>query len=292
MPSSRARAGCASHGFVSTSPHLVATVEELPGRLPEGPRGRGDHEDGPGPDGPVRPVGRTGPAGGRRRRPQHQRAGPARRHGRLQPRHVHRAAPGAPRDDRRRRAPQARLDVPEPPGRDPRAQGEDPERGQVRARQDPARVHPPRAAQGDPARAGRGRPPAGRDPRAPREGGAVRHAGRGPRARPQGGRPDEPHPVCLARGRRDPDLRRLAGGAALEHVHGRQPGHPRGRPHPGRGPLRAREDQGAHPRVPRRPHARVDDPQPDPLLRGPSRRRQDVARASRSPARWAASSSG
>ena len=48
------------------------------------------------------PVGRTGPAGGGRRRAQHHRAGPARRHGRLQPRHDHRAAPGAARDDRRR----------------------------------------------------------------------------------------------------------------------------------------------------------------------------------------------
>ena len=40
--------------------------------------------------------------------------GPAGRHGRLQPGHDHRAAPGAARDDRRRRAPEARLQLPRP----------------------------------------------------------------------------------------------------------------------------------------------------------------------------------
>ena len=47
---------------------------------------------------------------------------------------------------------------------------------------------------------------------------------------------------------------------------------------PERGPLRAREDQGAHPRVPRRPRARQEAEGHDPLLRRPSGRRQDVAR--------------
>ena len=82
------------------------------------------------------------------------RARTAGRHGRLQPGHVDRAAPGAARDHRRHRAPQARLQLPRAPDRDPRAQGPDPVRGQVRDGQDPARVHPPRAAQGHPARAG------------------------------------------------------------------------------------------------------------------------------------------
>jgi len=43
----------------------------------------------------------------------------------------------------------------------PRAEGQDPVRGQVRDGQDPARVHPARAAEGHPARARRGRPAAG-----------------------------------------------------------------------------------------------------------------------------------
>ena len=144
------------------------------------------------------------------------RARAAGRHGRLQPRHDDRAAPGAARDDRRRRAPQARQQLPRSPDRDPRAQGPDPVRGQVRDGQDPARVHPARAAEGHPARAGRGRPAAGRDQRAAREGRAGRHAGGDQDPGDQGGRPDEPDPVGLARGRRHPDLRRLARRPAVE----------------------------------------------------------------------------
>ena len=131
---------------------------------------------------------------------------------------THRAAPGAARDDRGRRAAQARLELPRAPDRDPRAQGEDPERGQVRDGQDPAGVHPPRAAQGDPARAGRGRPAAGRDQRAAREGRGLRHAGGDQRPGDQGDRPDEPDPLGLAGGRRHPHLRRLAGRPALERL--------------------------------------------------------------------------
>ncbi len=259
-------------------------------RRPDRRRDPGAGPQRPGPDRAVRRQRRARAARGGRRRPQHHRARPPRRHGGLQPRHVDRAAPGAPRDHRRRAAPEARLRVPRPPDRDPRAEGEDPERGQVRDGQDPAGVHPPRAAQGDPARAGRGRPAAGRDQRAAREGRAGRHAGGGPRTGDQGDRPDEPDPVRLARGRRDPDLRGLARVAAVERVHGRPPRHPRGRPDPRRGPLRPREDQGAHPRVPLGAHPRGHDPQPDPAVRRalPASARRAWARAS--PRRWAASS--
>ena len=48
--------------------------------------------------------------------------------------------------------------------------------------------------------------------------------------------------------------------------------------HPRRRPLRPREDQEAHPRVPRGAQAQPGGPQPDPLLRRPARRRQDLAR--------------
>ena len=56
-----------------------------------------------------------------------------------------------------------------------------------------------------------------------------------------------------------------------------------GREDPERGPLRPREGQGAHPRVPGRAPARPEDEGLDHLLRRPSGRRQDLARASRSP---------
>ena len=53
--------------------------------------------------------------------------------------------------------------------------------------------------------------------------------------------------------------------------------------HPRRGPLRPREDQGAHPRVPRGAHPGGQDPQPHPRLRRTARRRQDVARQEHRP---------
>ena len=57
-----------------------------------------------------------------------------------------------------------------------------------------------------------------------------------------------------------------------------------------RRPLRPREGQGPHPRIPGGPQAEPGRQGADPLLRRPSRRRQDVAGASRSPNRSAASS--
>ena len=48
--------------------------------------------------------------------------------------------------------------------------------------------------------------------------------------------------------------------------------------HPRRGPLRPREGQGAHPRVPRGAQPRGHDPQPHPAVRRPSRRGQDQPR--------------
>ena len=211
-------------GPVAPAPARLQPDRTVPARVHRGaarrdarrPRGPGAHAHGPGPDRAVRRQRRAGAAGGGRRRAQHHRARPAGRHGRLQPGHDHRAAPGAARDDRRRRAPQARLQLPRPPGRDPRAEGAHPVRGQVRDGQDPARVHPARAAQGDPARAGRGRPAAGRDQRAAREGRSGRHARRDQGPGDQGDRPDEPDPVGLARGRRHPDVRGLADRPAVE----------------------------------------------------------------------------
>ena len=205
------------------------------------------------------------------------------RHGRLQPGHDHRAAPGAPRDPRRRRAAQARLHLPGPPGRDPRAQGPHPVRGQVRARQEPARVHPARAAEGHPARARRGRSAAGRGGRAARQGRGLGHARRRQGARAQGSRPHEPHPHGLAGSGRHPHLRRLAREPAVGQVHRGQPRHQAGGRRPRRGPLRPREGQGAHPRVPLGALAGGHHPQPHPGPRRPARRGQDLAGQVRGP---------
>ena len=199
------------HGFAQTEPHLRARVEEVSDATPDERRGPGPHALRPGTGGAVRPGRRAGSARGGRRGQEHHRAGPPRGHDRIQPGHDHRAAPGAPRDDRHRGAAQARLDLPRPPDRDPRAEGQDPVRSQVGDGQDPARVHPPRAAEGHPARARGRRPAAGRCQRAPRQGRGLRHAGGGEGAGDQGDRPDEPDPVRLAGGRRHPDVRGLAG---------------------------------------------------------------------------------
>ena len=53
--------------------------------------------------------------------------------------------------------------------------------------------------------------------------------------------------------------------------------------HPRRRPLRPREDQEAHRRVPRGAQAQPAGPQPDPVLRRPARRRQDLARPEHRP---------
>ncbi len=89
-------------------------------------------------------------------------------------------------------------------------------------------------------------------------------------------------PRAHARGRRrvldGAHLPRLADRAA---VGGRARGgdrHRRGAAHPRRGPLRAREDQEAHPRVPRGAQAQSDGQEPDPVLRRSARRGQDLAR--------------
>ena len=51
-----------------------------------------------------------------------------------------------------------------------------------------------------------------------------------------------------------------------------------GAAHPRRRPLRPRQDQEAHPRVPRGAQAQPDGQEPDPVLRRPARRGQDFAR--------------
>ena len=158
-------------------------------------------------------------------------------------------------------------------------------------RQGPARVLPAPAAEGDPGRAGRGRRAAGR--------GRTSCASRSrPPSLPEDARKAAERELVAAgetaaggrRVRRHPHLPGVAGRAAL--VAGDR-GQPRHRPRaqgPRRRPLRPREGQGAHPRVPGGAQAQARHAGPDPLLRRPARRRQDLARPARSRGRWAASS--
>ena len=103
------------------------------------------------------------------------------------------------------------------------------------------------------------------------------------RARPQSRRPRAlPAGETAAgrrRARRHPHLPRVAGRAAL--VEGDR-GQPRHRPRPRgarRRPLRPRESQGPHPRVPGGAQAEARLARADPLLRRPARGRQDEPRA-------------
>ena len=119
-----------------------------------------------------------------------------------------------------------------PPVGDPRARArgdgarlEDPVRGPVRDGQDPARVLPARAAEGDPAGAGRGGRDPGRDQRAAR----ADRGGRPARGRAQAGRARAVTTREAAAGgsrvRRDPHLPRVDRLAALEQVDRGQPRH-------------------------------------------------------------------
>ena len=102
------------------------------------------------------------------------------------------------------------------------------------------------------------------------------------RQRPHAGRPRAvaagEDPAGGGRARRHPHLPGVDGVAAVGQGHRGQP-RPRARARGARRrPLRHREGQGPHPRVPRRPQAQAGRARLDPLLRRPARRRQDVAR--------------
>ena len=75
-----------------------------------------------------------------------------------------------------------------------------------------------------------------------------------------------------------PHLPRLDPRHPVDRRDHRQPRHRRRAQGPRRGPLRPREGEEAHPRVPRRPQAEAGQEGPDPLPHRPARRRQDLAR--------------
>ena len=167
---------------------------------------------------------------------------------------------------------------------------QDPEPGEDGAAEEPARVLPARADEGHPEGAGRGRRPAARADRAARQDRGGRHA----RGRQEGGaaRAGPAGQDVARRGRvhRDPDLPGLADRAALEQAHRGGDRPVQGQGGPGQRPLRPGEGQGAHPRVPGRAQdeARHQGARSCASWALPAWARP--ASASRSPARWAASS--
>ena len=155
---------------------------------------------------------------------------------------------------------------------------EDPVAGRVGDRQGPARVLPPPAAQGDPGGARRGRRAAGRDAGAAR----ADRAGESPRARAEAGGARasalRAPAAAVRRARRDPQLPGVDRRPAVVEVDRGQARPEGGAQAARRRPLRHREGQGPHPRVPRRPQAQARHPLGDPLLRRAARGGQDLAR--------------
>ena len=101
------------------------------------------------------------------------------------------------------------------------------------------------------------------------------------RSGPQGDReehrPPEKNAPGIGREHRDPHLPGLDVRAALGDGQQGQHEPEAGQEHPEPGPLRAGKGQGADPGIPERAQADRQGPRPDPLLRRPARRRQDLA---------------
>ena len=147
------------------------------------------------------------------------------------------------------------------------------------ARRAPARGAAARADGGDPAAARRRRRGQGRRDRRARARRSPRPRCRR-RSRSRRARSCAGSSACRKRRRirHGAHLSRLADRAALGAARGEADRHRRGAAHPRRGPLRPREDQAAHPRIPRGAQARAAGQGADPVLRRPARRRQDLAR--------------
>ena len=139
-------------------------------------------------------------------------------------------------------------------------------------------VLPQREDEGDPEGAGSQGRPHQRGRRAPQEdrAGADAQGRRGEGA--PGAEAPGVHAPHVGGGHRLPQLPRLADRRALDEEDPRAQGPPRRREDPERRPLRAREGQGADRRVPGRAPAREQPEGPHPLLRGPARGGQDLAR--------------
>ena len=190
--------------------------------------------------------------GSDRDRDQHGRAGAARRPRGLQPRPEGRGRAGGPRGDRPPRPAEA---GPRAPHQGARGAGDaegDHVAGEGRDRPQPARVLPAPADEGDPVRAGR-RQRAGRGSGgAAREGRQGEDAEAGPRG--AGAAARRSWSACIPTAAETATLRNYLEwmvGPAVGQVDEGQPRPEGSAADPRRGPLRPREDQGAHHRVPR-----------------------------------------
>ena len=151
--------------YIAQEPYLVARIEPLPDAVSSVDRARGADPQRPADlqrDHRADPVpARGAPARGHQpRRPVGARAPDRRRAS-----DPDRREAGAARGGRRDQAPAAPLGDPRPRARGDPARHADPVRGPVGDREGTARVLPPRAAEGDPARARRGGRPS--RPRSP-----------------------------------------------------------------------------------------------------------------------------
>ena len=149
-------------------------------------------------------------------------------------------------------------------------------------RRPPARDRAARADETDPEGTRRGR-----RRRGDRRAGRGHHQGRHAAGHRGAGAQGAEAPRADERGERrvldGTHLSRHADRAALVEARRRVDRHPARARHPRRRPLRAREDQEAHRRVPRGAQAEPRGPQPDPVLRRASGRRQDLARPEHRP---------
>ena len=162
------------------------------------------------------------------------------------------------------------------PGQGDRGAGarfEDPVGGAVGDGQEPARVSSARAAQGDSEGVGRERRPGQGDRGTAAEDPGGRHAGDIAEGGPARARPALAHAGRGGRVHRVAHLYRLADRPALESA---DRGEDRSRADaedPRRRPLRTRQGEGPHPRVPGRQEAESRREGTDPLLRRPARGR-------------------
>ena len=138
-------------------------------------------------------------------------------------------------------------------------------------------VLPQREDEGDPEGTGPQGRKGQRDRRAEEEDRAVADAeGRRGKGRP-GAEAARGDAADVGRGHRLAQLPRLADRGAVAQEDQGKPRPQERRNHPQRRSLRARQDQGTHPRVPRRARAGQEAEGDDPHVRRPSGRRQDLA---------------
>ncbi len=144
---------------------------------------------------------------------------------------------------------------------------------------EPARILPARADEGDPERTRRRRRPDQGSRGTGREDRRCRNARAGEEGSAARARSALEDAGGGGRIHRLANLSRLAGGAAVGEAHRRSDRSAEDQGGARRRSFRSRKGQGPHSRVPRGPQAESRSEGTDPLLRRPSRRRQDIAGA-------------